>query len=319
VDDQEIFTTLRIGAAVYPQDGHDGDILMQKAAIARQATGLGAVAFFSAKLDAELRERRAIERELRTAIPRGELVLLYQPVVDLWTRKVTGAEALIRWRSESLGDVPPPTFIRVAEETGLIHEIGEWVLVTACRQGREWSRRGFPRLRISVNASVKQLREPAFLERLEAILGEAGPDSPDLRLGMEITETVLMENVEDAVAVIRRLRGMGVKTYIDDFGTGYSSLSYLRDLPLDTLKIDTSFVRDIPGDEDAVAVVTGILAMAHSLELRVIAEGVETEEQFITLRNLGCEAAQGYYFSRPIPADEFEQILEGASALGAGS
>ncbi|MDQ3309556.1 MAG: EAL domain-containing protein, partial [Gemmatimonadota bacterium] len=217
--------------------------------------------------------------------------------------------ALIRWTSSTLGNIPPSTFIPVAEETGLIKPIGEWIVVTAAQQGQCWHQSGFEDIRINVNVSVDQLREGNFVERVTTILRETGFDPQFLSLGLEITESELMENLQDAVNAIVQFREMGLAIYIDDFGTGYSSLSYLRQLPIDTLKIDASFIRDIPGDPDAVAVVRAIIAMAKSLELRTIAEGVETEEQFSVLQQLGCDAIQGYLFGRPAPAQDIEPLF----------
>jgi len=250
-----------------------------------------------------------MERELRRAVQEDQLVLHYQPVVDVRRRVVLGVESLVRWDSPELGFVPPGRFVPLAEETGLIVRIGEWIVTTACRQGSAWHREGFGDVRINVNVSVDQLRDPRFVERVVGILDETGFDPQRLALGLEITESELMENVRTTVGAIEALRRMGVAVYIDDFGTGYSSLAYLRQLPIDTLKIDASFIRDLPDDPDAVAVVKGIIALAKSLELRVIAEGVETEEQFATLRDLGCDAVQGFLFGRPTPAEEVVSLF----------
>jgi len=317
-EDQEIFVSLRIGAAVHPQDGEDGETLIQNASLARRSAVASTVAFYSPELDAEVRQRRLIENELRHAIERDELVLHYQPVVDVGRGEIEGAEALIRWRSSSLGDLGPGDFIQIAEETGLITPIGEWIIESASRQARKWHQQGVRRLWLSVNVSVHQILQQDFLARVTQILDSTGFDPAFLSLGIEITETVLMENLEDAVDLLRRFRKMGMRIYIDDFGTGYSSLSYLRRLPIDALKIDASFIGDLPSDPDAVAVVKGIVAMAHSLELRVIAEGVETEEQLAVLRHLDCDAAQGFLFSRPVPAEELEALF-GESLTPSGS
>jgi diguanylate cyclase len=267
-------------------------------------------------MNARAQEKRRVEHELRGALQKDELRLYYQAVVDIRQRKVLGVEALVRWDSPQLGFVSPGIFIPVAEETGLIGDIGEWILATAFEQGHRWHRAGFKDIRINVNVSVTQLREDSFAARLQQILTESGVNPGNLSLGLEITESELMENVAEMVPVINQFRKLGMAIYIDDFGTGYSSLSYLRQLPIDTLKIDTSFVRDISGDADAVAVVKAIIALARSLELRVIAEGVETEAQFSILAELGCDAVQGYLFSRPMPPEEIE-LLFGREALPA--
>jgi EAL domain-containing protein (putative c-di-GMP-specific phosphodiesterase class I) len=309
VEGRAIFMSLAAGVAVYPEDGADPDELIQNASVARQASSSGRVTFFSSDLNAEVERRRLIEGELREAIEKQELSLNYQPVVDVGTRGIVGAEALLRWHSEALGHVSPVDFIHVAEETGLILPIGQWVIEAACEQGREWHRLGIQGLRISFNVSVNQLRQVDFVDRVMETLGGVDFDPGLLTLGLEITESLLMENLEEAAVAIRRFRQLGVRTYIDDFGIGYSSLSYLRELPIDLVKIDASFVRDLPGDEDAVAVVSGIIAMAHSLGLQVIAEGVETEGQFATLEELDCDMAQGFLFSPPVPPAEFEAAL----------
>jgi EAL domain-containing protein (putative c-di-GMP-specific phosphodiesterase class I) len=309
VEGRAIFMSLAAGVAVYPEDGADPDELIQNASVARQASSSGRVTFFSSDLNAEVERRRLIEGELREAIEKQELSLNYQPVIDVGTRGVVGAEALLRWHSEALGHVSPVDFIHVAEETGLILPIGQWVIEAACEQGREWHRLGIQGLRISFNVSVNQLRQVDFVDRVIETLGGVDFDPGLLTLGLEITESLLMENLEEAAVAIRRFRQLGVRTYIDDFGIGYSSLSYLRELPIDLVKIDASFVRDLPGDEDAVAVVSGIIAMAHSLGLQVIAEGVETEGQFATLEELDCDMAQGFLFSPPVPPAEFEAAL----------
>jgi EAL domain-containing protein (putative c-di-GMP-specific phosphodiesterase class I) len=314
IEGEEIFLSLRIGAAVHPQDGDDAENLITRAGLARQAATDQEVHFFSTELDAEAQQRRRVEGELRYAIDRDELHLLYQPIVDLRDRRVIAVEALVRWRSRTLGNLGPQQFIPIAEETDLITPIGQWIMEAACRQGKDWYRAGIQRPRISVNVSMKQIREEDFVERVARVLKATSLKPGCLAMGMEITETELMENVQAAVAVVRRLRSLGVKTYIDDFGTGYSSLSYLRDLPIDSLKIDASFVRDIPGDADAVAVIKGIITMAHGLELRVIAEGVETEEQYEMLRDLGCDAAQGYLLGRPAAPEVVESMLRESEA-----
>lgn len=314
VDGQEIFFALQVGAAVFPDDGEAAEALIRNASVARQHLGGAAVGspvhFFSSEIDQRVQRRQEIERELRHAVEREELKLVYQPVVDVQRRVMVGVEALLRWRNPILGDLSPVEFIPVAEETGLISSIGEWIVEEACRQGRAWNRAGLRQLRINVNVSVDQLREADFVDRIARIVSTSDLDPTALTLGIEITESELMENVDEAVAAIIRFQKMGMTIYIDDFGTGYSSLSYLRQLPIDTLKIDASFIRDMPDDRDAVAVVKGIVAMSHSLGLRVVAEGVETAEQLEVLTEIGCESAQGYLFSRPVTPQEVEALLD---------
>jgi diguanylate cyclase len=314
VGEEPIFLSLRIGIAAFPHDGDEPDQLIKGAALALEAAGSvpdHPIAFYSAALNVETRRRRKLEQELRAALERDELTLHYQPLVDLATREPIGMEALLRWHSPSLGDVPPAVFIPLAEEMGIMRQIGEWVLATAAREGRRLHDEGLTELRMNVNVSVSQLRDPLYVENFMRIVAETGIDLGRLGLGIEVTESELMENVEHAAAALENFREMGLWIYIDDFGTGYSSLSYLRLLPLDSLKIDRSFIRDIPAKGEAVAIVKSIVALARSLDLRVIAEGVETEQQLSTLRELGCKAGQGFLFSRPLPADELEIFLSG--------
>jgi diguanylate cyclase len=309
---EEIFLAVRIGIAVFPHDGDDPDELVKAAALALEVAGsapVQPVAFHSADLDAEARSRRKLEKELRGALAREELGLLYQPVVDLASGDPIGMEALLRWSNPDLGEVSPMTFIPLAEQMGIIREIGEWVLATAAGQGRRLHEAGLEELRMNVNVSVSQIRDPVFLEHFTRIIEETGIDLARLGIGIEITESELMENIEDAFPALETFRERGMWIYIDDFGTGYSSLSYLRKLPINSLKIDRSFIQDIPGDSDAVAVVRSIIALARSLGMRVIAEGVETEDQLATLRELGCDAGQGFLFSPPLAAKDLEAFL----------
>jgi diguanylate cyclase len=311
-EDETVFLTYSMGVAIYPHDAEDPGTLERNATLAlRTATedAQTSYAFFSEDLDARARRRHQVEKQLRQALEAGELTLEYQPLVDIRTRRATGVEALLRWRTPGLGEISPAEFIPVAEETGLIGVIGEWIVRTACHQGRVWHERGFD-IHVNVNVSARQLTQEGFADRIEQILTEARFDAHALALGVEITESELMENVEETVPAINRLRGMGLDVYIDDFGTGYSSLSYLREIPIDTLKIDTSFVRDIPGDADAVAVVRAIIALARELDLSVIAEGVETEEQLAVLEELGCDSVQGFLFSPPVPPEAIEAFFD---------
>jgi diguanylate cyclase (GGDEF)-like protein len=311
-DDDTVFLTYSMGVAIYPHDADNPGTLERNATLAlRTATeeAQNSYAFFSEDLDARARRRHQVEKQLRQALEAGELTLEYQPLVALPGRRVSGVEALLRWRTPGLGEISPAEFIPIAEETGLIGIIGEWIVRTACHQGRIWHERGFD-INVNVNVSVRQLTQKGFADRVEQILAEVRFDAHALSLGLEITESELMENVEETVPAINRLREMGLNVYIDDFGTGYSSLSYLREIPIDTLKIDTSFVRDIPGDADAVAVVRGIIALARGLDLKVIAEGVETEEQLAVLEELGCDCVQGFLFSPPVPPEAIEAFFD---------
>jgi EAL domain-containing protein (putative c-di-GMP-specific phosphodiesterase class I) len=259
-------------------------------------------------MNAKAVERRSIEESLRRALERQELAVHYQPKIDLMTGAITGAEALVRWSHPSRGSISPAQFIPIAEECGLITPIGNWVLRQACEQARAWIDAGLPRATVAVNVSVVQFQDENFLNGLLAILGDTGLD-PSL-LELELTETGLMRRVESTAAILRILRSRGVRVSLDDFGTGHSSLSYLRTLPIDSIKIDQSFVRQINTRDDGASIVTAVITMGRSLKLRIIAEGVETREELDFLRALRCDEAQGYYFSRPVPAPDFAMLLK---------
>lgn len=299
-----------LGIAVYPQDGNTPDALLSRADTAmRQAKTLGGsqYAFYDVQMDVLISERRLIESELRTAQINQELELHYQPQVNLVTGRIIGAEALLRWKHSKLGAVSPAKFIPVAEETGLIVPIGEWVLRTACAQARAWRNASQMPIRVSVNLSARQFKQANLLGMVTQVLEETQLD-PTL-LVIELTETSVMEDVDTTISILQELKQMGIQISIDDFGTGYSSLNYLKRFPIDVLKIDQSFVQDIITDTNDAAIAKAIIAMAQSLQLKVIAEGVETQEQYEFLRQNGCNAMQGYLFSRPVNALEFEALL----------
>ena len=309
---EKIVLALRAGVAVYPTDGGQEEVLIKHAELALHAPhneAAGPIAFYSGELGAQASERHRLEQELHGALERGELFLHYQPVVDIATRRVTGVEALLRWENPRLGRVPPAKFIPVAEQTGLILPIGEWVLESACRQAMQWAAAGFAGLRVAVNVSVRQLHAAEFPERVEAALRRAGFDARRAHLAIEVTESELMRDVDQAAAALARLKKLGLRVYVDDFGTGYSSLAYLKRLPVDTLKIDQSFVRDLGKGPEARAVAKAIIALAESLDLEVIAEGVETEQQLQILRKLRCGLVQGYLFSPPQSPAEVERFF----------
>ncbi len=305
----ELHISGTIGVSLFPKDGADPETLLKHADTAlyqAKDRGRNQYQFFDARMNAHAQERLLLENGLRRAIEREEFVLHYQPQIDLQTDAVTGVEALIRWHPEQR-TVLPGEFIPIAEETGLIAEIGEWVLRTACRQAREWEAAGLPPVRMAVNLSIRQLRRGGFPARVWAILRETGL-APQ-RLELEITESSLMVDPEQIIKTLHELRDMGIQLAMDDLGAGYSSLAYLKRLPLDRIKIDRSFVRDIPEDADDVAIVQAILAMARQLNIRVVAEGVETPAQGRFLRDHRCEEAQGFAFSRPLPADACAAFL----------
>ncbi len=297
-----------IGIALHPRDGRDAQTLLKNADTAMYRAkegGRGGFCFFAAGMNAHALRRLTLENELRRALDQGELEIFYQPQARIADGRLCGAEALVRWRHPEKGLVPPAEFIPVAEETGLIVALGEQVLRGACRQLADWRRRGLAAPRVAVNLSPRQFRQADLVERIAAILAETGADPAGLEL--EITESAAMHNPDEAVAALRRLRAMGVSLAIDDFGTGYSSLSHLKRFPIDTLKIDRSFVQGIPGDGDDTAIVRAIVAMAGGLRLAVLAEGVESEAQRAFLETLGCASAQGWLYGRPQPAAAFER------------
>jgi len=304
------FVTTSIGIAVFPEDGTEPQALMRNADAAMyrvKQSGRNGYQFFTREIGRQTRTRVEIEKQLRHAMERGEFQLHYQSIADIDSRGIHHAEALLRWHNVELGDVPPDRFIRIAEETGLITTIGEWVLRTACRQARDWGRAGLPLAWVSVNVSSRQFRNKDFVERITAILQETGmpPDS----LNLEITESVLMDEFREIEEKLFRLSDMGIRMTIDDFGTGYSSLSYLRRFPVRTLKIDKSFIFDLMTDPNEAKLVEAIVAMGRSLGLEVIAEGVEETEQMDFLRRLGCDMGQGFLISEPVPADQFAGLL----------
>ncbi|SDG35936.1 MULTISPECIES: EAL domain-containing protein [unclassified Duganella] len=315
LEGKEFFVTCSIGVAVYGADGTSAQRLIEHADIAMyraKKLGRNNTQFYEPAMNEEARERLRIESALRNAVERQEFVLHYQPQVDLQSGRVVGVEALLRWQHPELGMVAPARFIALAEETGLIVEIGAWVLRTACAQARAWQDAGMGALRVAVNLSPRQFSEPQLLASIDEVLRQTG--LPPSCLDIEVTEGLFMHDVTQAVELLHKLKALGLALSIDDFGTGYSSFSYLRHFPIDVLKIDRSFISDI-SDGDEAAIVVSIIALAHNLKLRVIAEGVETETQLDYLRRHGCDEIQGYYFSPPLPAAAFEQLLQQGQTL----
>ena len=311
IDQHALHVTTSIGVSVYPDDGPDAETLIKNADTAMyqaKENGRQNYQFFKPAMNVRAVERQSIEESLRRALERKEFALHYQPKIDLRTGEISGAEALIRWKHPIRGSVSPAEFIPVAEECGLILPISKWVLREACRQARFWMDAGLPPTAIAVNISAMAFRDESFLESVFAILAETGLN-PRL-LELELTESVLMKRAESAASILQKLRARGIRVAVDDFGTGYSSLSYLRKFSIDALKIDQSFVRQITTTPDDTAIVTAVISMGRSLKLRVIAEGVETREELAFLQALQCDEAQGYYFSRPIDADEFAGMLK---------
>jgi diguanylate cyclase (GGDEF)-like protein/PAS domain S-box-containing protein len=311
LDGQTLYIGASIGISLYPSDGDDPATLLKNADAAMYRSkddGRNVFRYYSAELTRSARERLSLEAGLRQAIKEQQFILYYQPQIDVASGALVGAEALIRWQHPQSGLISPLRFIPLAEETGLILPLGEWVLTTACEQLKAWLDAGMPTLTLAVNLSPRQFRQPDLAHRIRAILDAAELDPAHLEL--EITEGAIMEQGEGAVATLHALKDLGVRLAIDDFGTGYSSLAYLRRFPIDILKIDQSFMRDIPRDVHAMEIAATIVSMARNLHLHVLAEGVENEEQLAFLQLHGCDAFQGYLFSPPVPAVEFQRFLE---------
>ncbi|MDD5384335.1 MAG: EAL domain-containing protein [Gallionella sp.] len=310
VEGHNIRATPSIGISVYPEDGTDRESLIMNADSAMYHTkenGRNDFKFFVADMKTKVAEKLFIESDLRKALEHGQFVLHYQPQVDIKTGHIIGAEALIRWNHPTAGLISPAKFIPVAEESGLIVPLGEWILNEACRQNMAWQKAELPPISIAVNLSAVQFRQQNLCQLISKVLSDTGLDPHYLEL--ELTEGLVMSNTNSAIATLNRFKEMGVHISIDDFGTGYSSLSYLKHFPIDYLKIDQSFVRDITTNPDDAAITTAIINMAQGLNLRTIAEGVETADQLAFLRLHSCDVVQGYYFSRPVPATEFADIL----------
>jgi diguanylate cyclase (GGDEF)-like protein/PAS domain S-box-containing protein len=317
VDHQQLYITASIGVSLFPGDGEDSSTLLKHADVAMyRAKDLGknTYQFYSADMSARAFERLTLESSLRHALERGEFLLHYQPQLAVENGSIIGVEALLRWQHPEFGMVMPAEFMSLLEETGLIVPVGEWVLQAACAQLRVWHDAGWTGLRMAVNLSARQFHSTVLASAVERAL--ALLDGGAERLELEITESVLMHNAAATEETLKKLAAMGCRIAIDDFGTGYSSLSYLKRFPLNVLKVDRSFVRDIPADNDDAAIVSTIVAMAHNLRLAVIAEGVETHEQLAFLRACGCDVMQGYLFSRPVPADQIKGLLETSMQTG---
>jgi diguanylate cyclase (GGDEF)-like protein/PAS domain S-box-containing protein len=300
-----------IGISVYPEDGEDAETLIKNADTAMyhaKEKGRNNFQFFKPEMNRQALERQSLEGSLRHAIDRGEFLLHYQPKVNLFTGQITGVEALIRWQQSDRGLVPPSQFVPIAEDCGLILPIGRWVLREACRQARAWQHAGLPRLPVAVNVSAVEFRDQDFVAGVRTVLSETGLEARFLEL--ELTEGVLMEDAESTAAVLQELKAMGVHLAVDDFGTGYSSLSYLRQFPIDILKIDRSFVRQITADSEDSLIVSAIINMGKTLKHVVVAEGIETQEQRAFLQSQHCAEGQGYFFSRPVPAAQFAHLLQ---------
>ncbi len=310
LEGQLIHVTASIGISMFPEDGRNEFSLMKHADIAMYRAkdrGKNTFQFYSSQMDLHSADLLALESGLRRSLERNEFVLYYQAKVETKTGRITGAEALVRWQHPELGLVSPVHFIPLAEESGLIVPLSQWVMKEALAQSRRWQKLGLPPMRISINLSARQFVDEDLMTDTIHALQDAGVE-PTL-LELEITESMMMNNTEKTIQMLEELRRMGIQIAIDDFGIGYSSLSHLKQFPIDILKIDRSFIKDIPGDKADEAITDAIIAMSKSLKIKVVAEGVETVEQLQFLRARGCDEIQGYFFSRPVAAAEFAKLL----------
>jgi len=319
IEGHEVYITASIGITIYPTDSEDIDALLKNADTAMYCAkerGKNNFQFFTSEMNNRILEKLFIESRLRHALENGEFSVCFQPQVETSTEEIVGVEALARWTNPELGEVPPSKFIPIAEDTGLIAAMGEWVLREACMKSQAWREEGLHPMTVSVNLSARQFHRQNLVETISSIIEETGIDAKCLEL--EITESVIMQDVEDTVETLKRLKKLGVRLSIDDFGTGYSSLSYLKRFPIEVLKIDQSFVSDITGDSEESSVVSAIIALAHSLDLKVVAEGVETKEQLDFLRGKGCDRIQGYYYMKPLPDEEIRSLLRRSPVSSSG-
>lgn len=308
IDGNELVVTCSIGISVYPTDGESNELLLQNADTAMYRSkdlGRNSYQLYSPTMNARSLEHLVMESGLRSGLENGEFEVFYQPLVDAESQQVKGAEALLRWHHKEMGMIAPSDFIPLAEDTGLIIPIGEWVLRSACQQLKRWSALGLSEFKLAVNISVRQFQTLGFIDVAKKIIEEEGVDPASL--AFEITESMLMDDVIDSIKRLTAIREMGVTISLDDFGTGYSSLAYLKRFPINTLKIDRMFINDISSERNEGAIVAALISLAHSMDLNVVAEGVEQKCQLEYLRSEGCDTIQGYYFGQPVTADDFEQ------------
>lgn len=312
----ELTVTTSIGISIYPYDGTDTDTLLKNADISMyraKELGRNKHIYYTAEMNAESRKQIAIEANLRNALYKDEFHVLYQPKVDITTNRIIGAEALIRWEHPTMGSISPEDFIPVAEDSGLIIPIGEWVLNSALQQQKIWRDAGYSELKMAINISSAQLARPGLVDTIERALSNVDAD-PNM-VELEITENVVMQNIDYIITTLNEIKALGINISMDDFGTGYSSLSYLRKLPIDTVKIDRSFVRDIPHNKEDVSIAQAIIAMSKSLGLQIVAEGVENIEQVHFFKRQGCTVVQGFLFSKPVSGEDFGQMLDNQDSL----
>jgi len=316
VEGKELFVTASIGISLFPRDGETGDILLRNADVAMYRVkeyGRNNYRFYLPEMSSMALDRLDMEGNLRRALETDEFQVYYQPKVSLRDGTIVGAEALLRWMHPRIGQINPSEFIPLAEESGLIIPLGEKVLEMVCQQISAWREEGLPSLKVAINISARQFRQENLGETVRRLLTEY--QVPGEMLDIELTESMVMHDTDHAALTLRELKDLGVTLSLDDFGTGYSSLSYLKRFPIDCLKIDRSFVRDINTNPDDAAIAHAVIAMAHSLSLNVVAEGVETEEQLRLLQNHGCDEFQGYYFSRAVPATDYALLISQGKTL----
>ena len=318
LENNTVFTLPSIGIAIYPQDGDNAETLVKNADTAMyhaKNQGKGNYQYYLEEMNTRALKRMDMDSEMRKALDQGELLLVYQPIFDINTEEVVSAEALMRWHNPRLGLVSPVDFIPIAESNGMIVEFGQWALQVACHQNMAWQRAGMQPIHMSVNLSGVQIRQAVLAATIEKVLSETGMD-PRLLI-LELTESTIMHDSEKILLTLDELKAMGIKLSIDDFGTGYSSLSYLKRFPLDYLKIDRSFIKDIPLDNDDMAITSAIIGLAQILNLKTVAEGVETKEQQDFLTAKGCDTLQGYRLGKPMSADELGRLLQKNARTGA--
>ncbi len=317
VQETQLRLSFSLGVAFAPADGMDAEELLNKADTAMyssKGSGRNNFGFFTPSMEEQIRRRLLLEKQLQNAVLSQAFTLHYQPRVESISGRIIGLEVLLRWESPESGFIPPDRFIPILEETGWIKEVGRWILYTACRTAASWQNQGIAPLRVWVNISGRQFMEPDFFSMVEKVLAETGLHPR--YLGLELTESVLMQNVEGHIDKMKQLKHLGLRLSLDDFGTGYSSLAYLKRFPIDEIKIDRSFVDGVLHDENDTAIVLTILGMARSLDLRVVGEGVETDAQRHFLENNLCHEMQGYLFSKPLPVQEISDLLLSQARLG---
>lgn len=310
IEGYDIFVNVSIGVSIYPKDAKDYKTLIRNADIAMnyaKKMDKSNYKFFEKSLEEEIQEKVKLQQELRQAVENNELQVFYQPKIDVNTGEIDGMEALVRWKHSKKGYIPPSKFIPLAEQTGIITEIGQFVLRTACVQNKNWQKLGYKPVKVAVNLSMRQLKGNSFINFIKKVLEETQLDPKWLEF--EITESMVMENFEQTEKLLKKITNLGIDISLDDFGTGYSSLNYLKSLPIDCIKIDKSFIDEILTDKKQNFISSALINLAHGINLRVIAEGVETIDQFKMLKKYDCDTIQGYFFSKPIPDEEFEDML----------